>query len=61
MTKEEYKPIHIERHNLLHKHLDELVRDFITHTNRLPSITSVIELMEWSAKQCTNPTEGSIK
>ena len=23
MIKEEYKPIHIERHNLLHKHLDD--------------------------------------
>ena len=61
MTKAEYKSIHIKRHNTLHQNLDELVEDFMAHTNRLPSNTTIIELMEWSVKQCTNPTEGGIK
>ena len=51
MTKEE----HIKRHNYLHKCLDELVADFITHTKELPSLTSLIRLMEWSSSQCINP------
>ena len=60
MTKAEYKSIHMKRHNTLHQNLDELVEDFMAHTNRLPSNTTIIELMEWSAKQCINPTERGI-
>lgn len=48
---------HIERHKLLHKNLDELIADFITHTTKLPSTTTVMELMKWSYEQTTNPTE----
>ena len=42
---------HIERHKLLHKMLDELVADFISNTNKLPSQTTILELMKWSHEQ----------
>ncbi len=50
MTREE----HLERHALLHQHLDELVADFIAHAQCLPSRTTALELMRWSAKQTTD-------
>lgn len=49
------KKKHIERHILLHTHLDELFADFIDNTKELPSKTTVAELMEWSHKQTINP------
>lgn len=42
---------HKERHQLLHKELDELVADFIQETGKLPSETKLMELMEWSFEQ----------
>ena len=51
MTRDE----HIERHKLLHKHLDELIADFIDHTGKLPSKTNLIEFMEWSNQQTIEP------
>ena len=42
---------HYKRHILLHKYLDELVADFINHTDMLPSETTVAELMKWSYQQ----------
>lgn len=54
MTREE----HIERHKLLHAHFDELIADWIGHTEKLPSETSVRELMQWSYEQTLNPTEA---
>ena len=53
MTREE----HIRRHQELHKSLDELVADFITHTTGLPSQTSLLDFMQWSCTQCNDPTE----
>lgn len=47
MTKAQHKKRHVE----LHKALDELAADFITDTSRLPSKTSVMELMLWSQEQ----------
>jgi len=47
---------HIKRHKELHERLDELVADFITHTQGLPSKTSLMDLMEWSFEQTKNPT-----
>lgn len=47
---------HKKRHELLHKHLDELVADFITHTDNLPSTTTLIEFMQWAYAQTINPT-----
>jgi len=52
MTKEE----HIETHKKLHKSLDELVADFISHTEKIPSKTTILELLEWSYKQTIDPT-----
>ena len=52
MTKEE----HIERHKELHKALDELMADFITNTEKMPS-TSVMEFAKWAYEQTINPTE----
>jgi len=46
---------HIERHKLLHEYLDELIADWIACTPNLPSKATVYELMQWSAKQKTNP------
>lgn len=53
MTREE----HIERHKMLHKYFDELVADWIGHTDRLPSKATVYELMQWSHRQTLDPTE----
>lgn len=52
MTKEEHRQRHIE----LHKKLDELIADFISQTNYLPSQTSIHTLMSWSFEQTKNPT-----
>lgn len=48
---------HKSRHVELHAALDELVADFIRHTDRLPSKTPVIDLMVWAAEQAKEPTE----
>ena len=48
---------HRKRHILLHKYLDELVADFINHTNKLPSETTLMTLMKWSFEQ-TKETVG---
>lgn len=52
MNEEEHKKRHIE----LHRKLDELLADFIRHTNGLPSKTTIMELLEWSFQQTKNPT-----
>lgn len=48
--------VHAQRHKELHKSLDELLADFITHTGKLPSNVTVMEFLTWSHEQCTNPT-----
>ena len=48
---------HIERHQLLHRCLDELMADWITLTGGLPSKHSIIELAAWANEQKYNPTE----
>lgn len=47
---------HRRRHEQLHHHLDELVADYITHTEGLPSRTSLLEFMAWSHRQTVKPT-----
>ena len=53
MTNEE----HAERHTKLHHSLDELLADYLTHGpgNPMPTETSVIQLLNWSAAQAKNP------
>ena len=48
---------HLYRHVLLHEYLDELVADFIRHTGKLPSRTTMLELMQWSDGQRISTTE----
>lgn len=48
--------IHKEVHILLHNKFDELMADFIKHTNKLPSNTTLLELAKWSHEQTKNPT-----
>jgi len=48
---------HIKTHKLLHKCLDELVADWITHTEGRPSANTVLDLMTWSCTQLEDPTE----
>ena len=48
---------HLERHKELHKMLDELSADFIQHTKKLLSETSLMELIEWTYQQTKNPSK----
>ena len=53
ITKGEHRKVHED----LHKSLDQLVADFLTHNRtKLPTDTTVMELMEWSHLQTKNPT-----
>lgn len=57
MTLKTLTPIeHKERHELLHRHLDELIADFIGITGGLPSKTTLTEFMKWSHDQTLEPT-----
>lgn len=51
---------HKQRHIELHAALDELVADWISHTESLPSASTVLELMRWSYGQTLNPTEPKV-
>lgn len=53
MTNEE----HIKRHKELHKSLDELVADYIDHTDSTLSETNLMDFVQWSARETENPTE----
>lgn len=53
MTQKEHKL----RHKELHRHLKELVADYINCTGNSPSQTSLIHFMAWSAAQAVNPME----
>lgn len=55
MNKEEHRQCHV----VLHKALDELVADFINHTDGRPSTTPVLELMRWAYRQTIEPQEAS--
>ena len=46
------KKEHIKRHKMLHKYLDELFADAITHASPpIRTKSSILELLEWSYKQ----------
>jgi len=42
---------HKQKHMELHRYLDELVADFIDATGKLPSQTTVMDLMKWNYTQ----------
>ena len=47
---------HQERHEILHRCLDELIADFIgANDMKFLSGTTLLELMEWSHKQTQEP------
>ena len=48
---------HKDEHIKLHRAFDELIADYITHTHRLPSVATIMDLMKWSFQQTSNPTE----
>jgi hypothetical protein len=52
------KDKHKKRHQKLHKAFDELLADFISHTQKTPSKSTIMELIEWSSQQTKNPTEN---
>jgi len=54
MNPEEHK----EKHIKLHKSFDELTADYVSHTEKLLSETTVMELIEWSYSQTINPKES---
>ena len=51
MNEEEHK----KKHEDLHRAFDELMDDWMTHTQRRPSKSSVLELLEWSFRQTAGP------
>lgn len=53
MEKEEHRLRHVK----LHKMLDELIADFMRHTNKRTSQTTLLELMQWSCEQTKNPKD----
>lgn len=57
----EYEPVtdlesHKKRHVFLHRMLDELLADWITHTGGRPSNCPCDEFLKWANEQRTNPT-----
>jgi len=46
---------HIAYHKMLHAALDTLLADYTTHTGRLPSKTTTLDLLEWSYQQTLMP------
>ncbi len=47
---------HQEIHVALHKSLDELAADFISHTKKLPRKTTMMEFMNWAYQQTLEPS-----
>ena len=47
---------HRARHEMLHRYLDELIADFISHTGSMPSKTTLMQFMVWSYGQTESPT-----
>lgn len=53
LTKEQHK----KRHQLLYRHLDELIADWMRHTQKPVLDQPIIELLKWSAEQMKDPTD----
>lgn len=52
MTEEEHR----QRHQVLHRALDELLADFILHTSEPPLRRPILDLVEWSHQQTIQPS-----
>lgn len=48
---------HRQRHIELHRSLDELMADWITETEGLPSKCSLLDFFKWSNEQTENPID----
>lgn len=46
---------HLKRHQELHRSLDELLADWITQKEIIPSQATVLELITWSHQQTQKP------
>ena len=55
------KQKHIKIHEELHEKLDMLVADFIIHTGKPLSKTSILDLMIWSNSQTVLPDEKDLQ
>ena len=53
MNSSEHKTVHVK----LHDSLDQLLADFIMHTEKFLSETTLTELLYWSHRQTIDPTE----
>lgn len=53
MDEKKHRQLHVK----MHKTLDAVIADFMKHTDRLPSKTPIIELLEWSYQQTIQPDE----
>lgn len=47
--------IHIRKHKMLHKMLDELIADFEIHTEKRVTQATIMDLLQWSHDQTLNP------
>lgn len=47
---------HQARHKLLHEHLDELIADYIAHTKKTLTKTTLMDFLKWSHTQTIKPT-----
>ncbi len=47
---------HKRRHVFLHRMLDELLADWITHTGGIPSKCEMPAFLKWANEQTENPT-----
>jgi hypothetical protein len=56
LTETEKRALHLQRHMELHRALDELVADYVRHTRRSLSGSTVMDLLLWSARQTDDPT-----
>lgn len=57
MTDAEHKQRHLELHDML----DELIADFIEHTDKRPSKTTLSEFMQWSFEQTKYSSKHQVK
>lgn len=51
---------HKERHKLLHSMLDELIADYINHSNKRLGQTTIMDLISWSHSQTIEATSNTL-